>query len=133
MQLEFHDGRISYDVSDATIEAAFKSLSEPSDFVILRNHVLGEVRAAGPLRGHFVLQCDLRPSPRMFNGQLELVSIDKAIDIFQCFRKGDLSWRSNFVDLNGALPLRTKLVLGLAAIVFIALLLSVYLLPPGSH
>ena len=92
MQLEFHDGRICYDVSDAAIKTAFSLLSDPGDFVILRNGMRGEVRAAGPQRGLFVLQCDIRTSPGMFKGELYHVSTDVAVDIFQRFRKGDQTW-----------------------------------------
>lgn len=127
MNLELHDGRTFDDITDTTIETAFGSLSDPGDFIILRDRALGEVRAAGPNKGQFLLQCDLPASPGMFNGQLESISIDKAIDVFKKFRTGDTSWRCSFTDLNAPLSRRTMIVLALAATLFVALLLLAWL------
>ena len=92
MELIFPDGRRVATPDARTLDEAFAELSDPGDFLVLRDPARGEVRAAGPSDGTFLLQCDLPESGGMFRGEVHDIDRSEAASIFRSFAAGDTTW-----------------------------------------
>ena len=103
MKITFHDGRTIVGPTPADIDRLFAELTEdPGDFIILSNQHRGEVRAAGPKDGPFLLQCDAAKDGSVFRGEREDVAPAEAKDIFKEFLAGRVGWSSQFADVGPA-------------------------------
>jgi hypothetical protein len=123
MKLTLHDGRTVAGPTDGELEQLFMSLSDAGDFIILNDEIRGEVRAAGPHHGTFLVQCDLPRGGRVFAGELRQVCFAEALSIFREFQAGRTDWSSRFNSRDAPLPRGTTLALLLVALTAGALLL----------
>jgi hypothetical protein len=121
--MRLHDGRKFDAPSDADVEACFASLSDPGDFVVLSDESLGEVRAAGPHDGNFLLQCELRRTDGSFAGERDGVGAAEASSIFREFLAGRTHWSGRFVGREPPLPQPLKVVVWLVGAGAVAALL----------
>lgn len=122
MKITLHDGRTFEKPAESDIATLFAALSDPGDFIILKDELRGEVRAAGPHDGTFLLQCDLPRDGRTFSGERQDVGLAEAVSIFRDFLAGRPQWSSSFADREPPLPRTVKLVLILAGLGAVALL-----------
>ena len=123
MKIRLHDGRTFEKPTDSDVDTLFAALSDPGDFIILNDELRGEVRAAGPHDGSFLLQCDLRRDGRTFAGERQEVGLAGAVSIFREFLAGRTHWSSSFANREPPLPSTVKLVLILAGLGAVAGLL----------
>ena len=132
MELIFHDGRKVASPGGGTLDEAFEGLSDPGHFLILRDAALGEVRAAGPSDGTFLLQCDLSAPGGMFRGEVDAIERSEAASVFKSFAAGDTRWSAGWERRDRLVappPMVRGALLGLALLG--ALLLVLRLLRTG--
>ena len=115
MKITLHDGRTIPEPTEADIELHFAGLSDAGDFIILNDEHRGEIRAAGPPDGTFLLQCDLPRSGRTFAGERSDVELAEAIAIFREFRAGRVHWSTQFEDRDAPPPRIVMVILILVA------------------
>jgi hypothetical protein len=96
MKIRLHDNRAVEEPNGSQIEFLFTQLSDPGDFIILTDPIRGEVRAAGPHNGTFLIQCDLSEANHVFNGERYDVGLGETISIFLQFLSGNTGWRHSF-------------------------------------
>ena len=116
VKITLHDGRTIPEPTDADVDALFAGLSDPGDFIILNDEDRGEVRAAGPQNGSFLLQCDLPKDGRVFAGERPEVGLAEATGIFREFLAGKAQWSSQFVSRE-APPVRVATFILILAVV----------------
>jgi hypothetical protein len=100
VEITLQDGRRIAEPTEADIVKSFAGLSDAGDFIILNDEHLGEVRAAGPQGGTFLVQCDLPKDGRVFCGERGEVGLAEAIGIFQDFLRGRTEWSGQFGSVH---------------------------------
>ena len=119
MFLKMHDGRIIENPSEQVIQDHIFELREPSDFLILRNPSVGEIRVAGPTDELFLVQCDLTINDEKFEGEKYDVSLGELVTLFSSFYSSDYSWRNNFINRNTPYTLFMKIEIVFVLVLFI--------------
>jgi hypothetical protein len=122
VKITLHDGRTIVEPRAADLDALFAGLSDPADFMILKDEQLGELRAAGPHRGTFLLQCDLPRSGAVFRGERSEVGVEEATDIFRDFLGRRVEWSRQFAAREAPPGRVARVLLALAVIVASAFL-----------
>jgi hypothetical protein len=96
MKIRLHDKRTFDGATESQIEFLLTQLSDPGDFIILSDPAHGELRAAGPHNGTFLIQCDLPGPKHVFSGERYDVGLAETISIFMQFLHGNTNWRESF-------------------------------------
>ena len=127
MKIKLHDKRIIEKPDSATLNRLFFELHDPGDFIILSDEKLGEIRAAGPFDGKFLVQCDLPSISGVFRGERSDVHLTEAQSMFDAFLSGDKSWKETMSNRNPTLfeALRSPFLWILLAVVGLAIYLII--------
>lgn len=103
------------DVIEADLEFSLRKvqkLTNPEDFIILTTD-LYELRAAGPVKGEFLVQFEVRD--KIFSRERSDVLPKELESFIRRYFEGDTSWATDFVENSQPIP---KWIL-VAAILFI--------------
>jgi hypothetical protein len=95
MQIVRSDGS-QLEASPSALEAAVRSLSDPADFLVLRDPNFGEIRASGPNEDTFFLQCTLTFAQPQFRGEAADLTTAETIDVLTRFARRDISLLERF-------------------------------------
>ncbi|MFH1642605.1 MAG: hypothetical protein ABIC04_06950 [Nanoarchaeota archaeon] len=100
MKITLHDKRIFMNPDGTTLSRLLSELKEADNFIVLSDEKIGEIRAAGPLDGKFLVQCDLHSISGVFKGERDEVDFTSLHSIFLAFLKGDTAWKETMSNRN---------------------------------
>lgn len=124
MEIHLHDGRVLRNATEEMMEGEILALSDAGDFIRLVG-VCGEIRAAGPAQGKFLVQCDLHSNHKLLRGEKDAMSRSEVITRFREFMNGDLVWCREVILETSRAPTR-PLLWAVAVLLAIGLLLWGY-------
>ncbi len=124
MEIDLHDGRVLRDATEEMVEREIMALSDAGDFIRLVG-VCGEIRAAGPARDKFLIQCDLHSGNKVLRGEKDDMPRSEVVTRFREFMNGDLNWCREVI-LETSRTSTRPLLWAVAVLLAIGLLLWLY-------
>ena len=124
MEIHLHDGRVLRGATEEMVEREIVALSDAGDFIRLVG-VCGEIRAAGPARGKFLVQCELHSEGKALRGEKDDMLGTEVITRLREFMNGDLDWFRE-VSIETSRTSTRKLLWAVAVLLAIGLLLWRY-------